>query len=452
MRTAWFLAVLLIASVSLTSAVHAEDTASRPNVLLIMADDLGAECLGCYGGESFDTPNLDALARTGIRFENCYATPYCIPSRMQLMTGRYPFRTGWIRNEWGGDHYFDPGKETSFAQVLRSAGYATCVVDKWMLCYDFQQHPTTFADAGFDEHFMWRLWDTSIPIAERVAPNNPITPGVWNASLWKNGPTQAPEESYAPDLFCDFLIDFIERHHEGPFLAYWPMHLVHLETFSGRTTPPTPDTLRTRGKNDVSGRNIDKQQGMADMIRYMDKLVGRLVTRLDDLGIRKNTLILFTGDNGTSEGIRTEVNGRTIPGGKGQLNELGCRVPLVVNWLGTNPPGTVSSDLVDFTDFFPTLVAAAGAEPPQGVTIDGHSFLPQLKGKIGQPREWIYCQINERWFVRDHQWMLTSKKKLLDITDRYTPKKATNSAESKVAHERLLQAATRLRTQSEIAP
>ena len=441
------MALFVVAAAWLDGAIQPADAAEPPNILLIMADDLGAECLGCYGGTSFSTPNLDALAETGMRFENCYATPYCIPTRMQLMTGRYPFRTGWSRNEWGEDRYFDPAKETCFAQVLRSAGYATCVVDKWMLCYDFQQRPTTFADAGFDEHFMWRLWDTSLPISKRVAPNNPITPGVWDAALWKNGPMQAPAGAYAPDLFCDYLIDFIQRNQKGRFLAYWPMHLVHLETFSGRTTPPTPDTLHTRGNGDTSGRNIDKQQGMADMILYMDKLVGRLVTRLDELGIRENTLILFTGDNGTSEGIRTEIGGETVPGGKGKLNDAGCRVPLVVNWLGTTPAGSVSDDLIDFTDFFPTLVAAAGAKPPRGITIDGRTFLPQLRGEEGQPREWVYSQINERWFIRDHQWMLTNKKELLDITERYAPKKATDSAASTAARERLLQAATRLRAQ-----
>ena len=223
------------------------------------------------------------------------------------------------------------------------------------------------------------------------------------------------------------------------------MHLVHLETFSGRTTPPTPDTLHTCGKGDTSGRNIDKQQGMADMIQYMDKLVGRLVARLDELGIRENTLILFTGDNGTSEGIRTAVDGRVVPGGKGGLDERGCRVPLVANWQGTTPPGVVSNDLVDFTDFFPTLVEAAGVELPEGLAIDGYSFLPQLRGEKGRPREWIFCQLNDRWFIRDQQWMLTSKKELLDVTERYTPEKAPDCPEATAARERLLQAVTRLR-------
>lgn len=434
----------LTITLTFTLACPAATPPSRPNILLIMADDLGAESLGCYGCSNFKTPNLDALARTGIRFENCYATPYCVPSRMQLMTGRYPFRTGWRENKWGEDRYFDPQKETSFAQILRGQGYATCVVDKWMLCYDFQQRPTTFQDAGFDEHLMWRLWDTSIPLGKRIAPNNPITSGLWDAALWRNGPERAPQGSYAPDLFCNFLIDFMRRQRRDPFLAYWPMHLVHLETFHGRTTPPTPDTIETRGRGEVSGHNIDKQQGMADMILYMDKLIGRLVTELDRLGIRENTLIFFTVDNGTSEGIRSEWKGRSILGGKGKLSEAGCRVPLIANWIGTIPGGRVSEDLIDFTDFLPTMMAAAGAELPKNRKIDGISFLPQLLNQPGKSREWVFCQLNRRWLLRDHRWNWNEKGILHDVSNRYQPKRPTETEEAAEARQRLSEVITRL--------
>jgi arylsulfatase A len=365
---------------------------------------------------------------------------------MQLMTGRYPLRTGWSRNAWGKQWYFDPDKETSFAQLLRTAGYSTCVVDKWMLSYDFRFRPQTFAEAGFDEHFMWRLWDDSIPIEDRAAPNIPITSGLWDAALWKNGPCDEGQGQYAPDLFCDFLIDFIERNRNGPFLVYWPMHLVHTETFHGRTTPPTPDTIDTTPGKDRSGRSTDKQPGMAAMIQYMDKLVGRLVSALDRLGIRENTLILFTGDNGTTEGIRSEVGGRVIFGGKGQLSESGCRVPLVVNWLGTTPKGTVCDDLIDFSDFLPTLVDAGSARRPADATIDGRTFLPQVKGQPGRPREWVYCQLDSRYFIRDHRWMLHSDGRLLDVTNRYTPEPAMDSVEARAARVRLKRAVEELRS------
>ncbi len=417
----------------------------KPNIVLIMADDLGAECLGCYGGTSFRTPVLDKLARTGVRFNNCYATPVCITSRMQLMTGRYPFRTGWTSNTWGEELYFDPAKETSFAQLLRSAGYATCVVDKWMLSYDFQHRPQVFREAGFDEHYMWRLWDTSIPRNRRVAPNNPITSGTWDAAIWQDGPCNDGIGHYGPDLFCQHLIDFIERHQDKPFLAYWPMHLVHTETVCGRTTPPTPDTLHTKGHGDTSGKNIDKQQGMADMIFYMDKLVGRVVSTLDRLGIRGRTLILFTGDNGTTCGIRSKVDGNTVLGGKGHLSEAGCRVPLLVNWQGTVPGGRALDNMVDFTDFLPTMAEAAGADLPAGVKIDGQSFLAQAKGQAGTTRSWVYCHLNAHFFIRDKRWMLHDDGRLLDLSDRYAPHPAQASAEADAARCTLQRALRELR-------
>jgi len=417
----------------------------RPNILFIMADDLGAECLGCYGSISYQTPHFDQLAKTGVRFENCYATPLCVPSRMQLMTGRYPFRTGWTRNAWGDDWHFDPKKEISFAQLLCTAGYKTCVVDKWMLCYDFQNRPQTFDEAGFDEHYMWRLWDTSIPLDDRVAPNNPITSGLWDAAIWKDGPVDDGRDKYALDLFCDYLINFIERHRDEPFLAYWPMHLVHTETFHGRTTPPTPDTVAIPGKTDKTGCTIDKQEGMADMIHYMDKLVGRLISTLDRLGIREKTLILFTGDNGTSEGIQSKLGDRVVAGGKGQLTEAGCRVLLIVNWKGTASEGRSLDDLIDFTDFLPTLVQASGSQLPSAVTIDGRSFLPQVKGEKGNPREWVYCQLEESWFIRNKQWMLYDDGRLLDITDRYAPVPAADTTESMNARYSLQQVVRDLR-------
>jgi arylsulfatase A len=406
----------------------------KPNIVLILADDLGAESVGCYGGH-VKTPNLDALARAGVRFENCYATPYCVPSRMQFMTGRYPFRTGWTQNVWGARWRFDPKAETSFAHVLKSAGYATCVVDKWMLCYDFKDTPDNLREAGFDEHYMWRLWR-----------DGKVTRGYWDAELWKDG--RALEDGkgkYGPDLFCDYLIEFMERHADRPFLAYWPMHIPHLETATGRNAPATPDTIGSAGPGGRDGVGIDIQKGMGDMIAYMDALVGRVVAALDRLGIRDRTLILFTGDNGTTAGIRTRVGDRVVVGGKGKLDEAGCRVPLIANWKGRTPAGAALDDLVDFTDFLPTLADAAGAPLPIGKVIDGRSFLPQIRGEPGRPREWVYCQLGANWFIRDLRWRLTGKDDLEDLTDRYAPRPAGEGPEAAAARDRLQAAARRLR-------
>ena len=407
----------------------------RPNVVFILADDLGAECLGCYGSASYATPNLDALARGGVRFDNCYATPLCVPSRMQLMTGRYPFRTGWTHNRWGRNWCFDPKKETSFAHLLKAAGYATCVVDKWMLCYDFKDTPDNMRRAGFDEHYMWRLWK-----------DGKVSRGYWDAELWKDGrEIDHGKGKYGPDLFCDYLIDFMRRNKDAPFLAYWPMHIPHTETATGRNTPATPETISKHGPGGRDGKGIGVQQGMADMIRYTDALVGRVVAAVDSLGLRGNTLILFTGDNGTTAGIRSRLGDRVIVGGKSRLSEEGCRVPLVASWKGTAPAGRVLDDLVDFTDFLPTFAEAAGAKLPEGKAIDGRSFLPQLRGEKGSLREWAYCQLGGDWFIRDKRWRLSSRGALDDLTDRYAPKPAGDSADGDEARRRLKAAAEKLR-------
>jgi arylsulfatase A len=403
-----------------------EDTYNeKPNILFIMADDLGAESLSCYGSTNFKTPILDRLAQTGVRFENCYATPACVPSRMQLMTGMYPFRTGWTKNAWGEEWYFDADKQTSFANIINAEGYETCVVDKWMLCYDFKDHPNTFKDAGFDEHYMWRLWDTSIPIDERVSPDIPITSGYWYPDIWKNGPVDVGKGEYGPDLFCDYLIDFFKRNKNKPFLAYWPMHLVHRETYHGKTTPPTPLTVSEYP--DKTGKTIDKQKGTADMIFYMDKLIGRLVSTLDNLKLREKTLIVFTGDNGTSFEIVSHWNDTIIRGGKRDLTEAGCRVPLIANWPSVLPNGKVEEQLVDFTDFFPTFAEISGATIPQKLTIDGYNFLSKSLGSDNDTRKWVYCQLNEDWFIRNTQWCLYNNGTLYNVTERYNPRIAKDT-------------------------
>jgi arylsulfatase A len=154
----------------------------------------------------------------------------------------------------------------------------------------------------------------------------------------------------------------------------------------------------------------------ADNIAYLDKLVGKLVAELESLKLREKTLIVFVGDNGSTKGAHT-VHGRPIHGKKGELNEGGCRVPLILNWLGTTPAGKVSKDLVSITDFFPTFTELAGGTLPAGVTIDGHSIAPQAMGQTGKPRDWVYVQLRSDRYVRDSRWKLTSAGEFFDMRD-----------------------------------
>jgi arylsulfatase A len=336
----------------------------RPNLILIMADDFGYELVGANGGHSYRTPQLDELAATGMRFEHCYVQPLCTPTRVQLMTGQYNVR-----------NYTEFGRidrdATTFAHVLKNAGYATAIAGKWQLGLS-RNLPQRL---GFDESCLWQ--HTRRP------------PRYANPGLEYNGVERDFEDGeYGPKLVNDFAIDFITRHKEGPFLLYYPMMLTH------RPFEPTPDSADWDPK--ASGPEADRDvKYFADMVEYMDKMIGRLVEKLDELEIRDNTLVIFLGDNGTDRSVTSQFKGLPYQGGKGLGNSRGMHVPLIVNWPGRVSGGRVNADLIDSSDFLPTLCEAAGAELPKPLPIDGRSFFPQLMGQTGQPRDWIYC-----WYAR----------------------------------------------------
>ena len=324
----------------------------KPNIIFILADDLGLGDVGCCGSDHYKTPRLDALAAGGIRFEQCFSTPLCGPTRSQIMTGRYPFRTGMISNQSG--EVLDRANETMMPKVLKPAGYVTAHVGKW------HQLPLEPGDWGFDEYLRfsrsgkyWREQDHTYTLNGKK--------------------TDLPEGKYLPDVMHEFLVDFITRHREQPFYVYYSMSHIHTPIMR------TPESTTTSDQ-------------YADNISYMDKLVGKLADELDRLKLRDNTLIVFIGDNGTAGAVHAEtstVHGKQLSGRKGKMLEGGSRVPMIVNWPGTTPSGKVSRDLIDVSDFFPTFAALAGAERPKGVTIDGRDFSPQLKGQKGNPREWV---------------------------------------------------------------
>jgi arylsulfatase A len=349
----------LIAAVLLPGAAA---TARPPNLVLIMADDLGYETLGCNGGESYATPRLDRLAADGARFTRCFAQPLCTPTRVQLMTGLSNKRNYRSFGE------IDPAA-TTFANLLRDAGYATCIAGKWQLGQD----PDLPRRLGFDEACLWQ--HTRRP------------PRYANPGLEINGqPRDYTDGSYGPDLVNDFVCDFIGRMGDRPFLVYYPMILTH--------SPYQPTPQSTAWDPQASGEKRSEKRFFADMVTAMDRLVGRVVDRLDDCGLRNDTLVIFLGDNGTGQGITSRFQGRRVAGGKGMTTAAGMHVPLVVNWPGRVPPETVVESLVDTTDFLPTLIDAAELSLPEGC--DGRSFLPQALGDPGLARDWIYSWYSPR--------------------------------------------------------
>jgi len=358
--------VWVLGSSAFLAAVEASSTPQeRPNVILILADDLGYETIGVNGGQSYRTPCLDQLAATGVRFEHCYVQPLCTPTRVEIMTGQSNARN-YVR--FG---VIDPTL-TTFAHLFEGAGYATAMVGKWQL----GQERDLPRRMGFQEYYLWQ--HTRRP--PRYA--NPGLEIMGEERDYRNG-------EYGPDLLHQFACDFISRHREKPFLLYYCLTLTHAPF------QPTPDSPDWDPK--AFGEEVNRDpRHFGEMVVYMDKLVGKLVDHLDSLGVRSRTLIIFTADNGTARGIRSQWNNQEVTGGKGSTTRAGMHVPLIVNWPGKIPGGRVCSDLVDSTDFLPTICEAVGIPLPPELVLDGKSFWPQLIGQKGRPREWIYCWYSPR--------------------------------------------------------
>ena len=385
--------------------------ARKPNIVLILADDLGIGNISAYGADNFKTPNIDALAKSGTIYERCFSAPVCGPSRAELMTGRYGFRTGMTGNDKESAKIMAAATEIMIPKILKPAGYVTGQVGKW------SQVPLEPADWGFDEYMRFQAsgdyWNTQ-KRAEKYTVNGKSVP--------------LADGEYLPDKMHNFAVDFISRHKDEPFFLYYPMSHVHTDILR------TPDSAP------------DSKDLFMDNIHYMDKLVGKLVAELDRLKLRDNTVIFFVGDNGVhpGEGDRSTIRGRRISGAKGMMLEGGSLVPCIVSWPGKIAAGKVSPDLVDFSDFLPTISELAGANLPEGVTIDGKSFASILKGEEGTPREWIFVQLGRNWYVRESKWKLNHAGELFDMKDAPFEEKpvATDSTDPEaIAARARLQAA-----------
>lgn len=394
-------------------AILSTSVFAKPNIILIMADDVGYECFGCYGSEQYQTPNIDSLAARGLRFDHCYSQPLCTPSRVKIMTG-----LSNVRN-YSGFSILN-GDQRTFGHLLQEAGYKTFVGGKWQL-YGAEHYSPQFRGkgswpraTGFDHCCLWQV----DRLGERY----------WNPLLYVDGENQQfAEKDFGPDIVADHVLQFMEDNRSGPFFVYYPMILVH--------SPFVP----TPGSESLSSK--DKQRNFEDMVRHMDDIVGRIVEQTERLGMAEETLILFTGDNGTHKSITSRLGARVIQGGKGQTTDAGTRVALVAYQPGAVPSGAVNGDLIDFSDFVPTFQQLAGAAVPEG--LDGVSFAPQLRGERGEPRQWIYCYYNPRpertepqRFVRDQRWKLYGDGRFYDVAAdplEQTPLGEQNAARAKLA-------------------
>jgi len=381
---AWACCLLALMCLGVAGAAVAAD--DRPNIILIMADDLGYECIGANGSE-YDTPSLDALAAGGVRFTNCFANPICTPSRVKIMTGQYNVRN-YVK--FG----LLPRGEVTFAHQLKKAGYATAIAGKWQLGPEVDA-PKHF---GFDRSCLWQH------TRKRTWAGKKNDSRFSNPALEIDGKeVDFTSGEYGPRVCADFICDFIEEKKDGPFLVYFPMILTHCPFV------PTPDSKDWDPKDKGSETYKGDAKYFPDMVTYMDRSVGQIVAKLEKLGLRENTLILFTGDNGTDKPVKTMMDGRQIVGGKGQMADEGTRTPLIASWPGKIKKGHVSDELVDFTDMMPTLCEVSGAELPAGYAGDGVSLLPALRGEAGRDKPWVYIWYRGQVMARNKTYSLVGK-------------------------------------------
>lgn len=374
---------MICLSLVITSSHSGMAKKKKINVILIMADDMGYETLGCNGSLSYQTPNIDRMAEEGVRFLNCYSQPLCTPSRVKIMTGKYNYRN------YESFGYLNPDERT-FGNIMKDAGYATAVVGKWQLNglekygedrkkqwpgWNDMDRPHTF---GFDEYCLWHFTERGNRYADPTIEQN----GKMLSGL---------EDAYGPDIFKNYVLDFIERKKDKPFFIYYPMVLTH-SPFS-----PTPDT---EGWKNIKLRNKDDVKNFPAMMAYVDKIVGEIKNKVEKEGIADRTLILFTGDNGTKKNVYTETLAGTYRGGKGTMLNGGTHVPLIAWWPGHFEEGAVYDELIDFSDFYSTLADLAGHRE----THDGQSFLPLLTGKPYEEKEAVFVHYDLRLGPGVHEY------------------------------------------------
>lgn len=359
-----------------------------PNIIFILADDIGYECIGAYGG-TYRTPNLDALAKSGMLFENCHSQPLSTPTRVQVMTGKYNHKN-YV--EFG---YINPDEKT-FAHLAKKAGYRTSIAGKWQLGLE-ESLPSQL---GFDDYCLWQFTEKSIS-EQRYA----------NACVEVNGklhPSSADIDTYGPDIHQEHVLEYISRHKDDRFFIYYPTPLVH--------SPFQPTPLSESWKHEEK-RLVQTLSGFSDMVEYLDRQVGEIIDRLKKEGIYENTVIVFAGDNGTNRKIVSAMkDGTVVRGGKGRTTDNGTHVPLIVSYPGVVRPGTIEPRLVDMTDMMPTFADLMGVEVPVDWDTDGISFYPELTGEKGPDRKWIFCHYaplnkgkasrNDTRFVRTEHFKL----------------------------------------------
>lgn len=365
MANAWIPPAAIAAPAAQAEPAQSPRPARPPNIVFILADDLGVEGLNSYGGEYY-TPNIDALARQGVSFESAHAMPNCTPSRTRLLTAKENHRN------YEAFGYLNP-KERTFGNAMKEAGYVTGIVGKWQLSgngYDGRVGITP-TQAGFDEYLLWQVGGNK---GSRY----------WGPTLVENGRVRTSESGFGPDREREFALNFIDRHKDKPFVLYIPTVLTHAPFV------PTPNSLNAG----------DPKERFAGMISYLDTTVGQVMAKLSALGLDDNTVVIFTGDNGTNKSITSYRNGAEVRGGKGTSTIRGTQVPMIIRWPGQFPAGQRRDGLFDIMDVYPTMAEIAGKPIPAG-TVDGVSQVPVITGEKRAARSHIFMHYAPVWPTAD---------------------------------------------------
>jgi len=387
-------ACLLIASAGL----HAAPSTEKPNIVFILADDLGWADLGCYGSTFYETPNLDRLAKEGMRFTDAYAAaPVCSPTRASILTGKYPARSGitdWLpgRKDQPSQKLNRPVipaflslEETTFAEALKDADYKTAFFGKWHL---------GDSPSNWPEH---QGSDLNLGGCEKGTP-----PSYFSPYQLPNLP-DGPEGEYLTDRLTSEAINFIQQHRDKPFLVYLSHYAVHtplqakatlLEKYKAKAAKlPAGESPEFLDDNGRAVRQVQNRPAYAAMVENLDENVGRILDKLTSLGLNENTIVIFTSDNGglsTAEGSPT--SNLPLRAGKGWAYEGGVREPLLIKWPGVTELGSICNKPVSSPDFFPTILAMAGLQPIPQQHLDGTSLVPELQGADSPERPifWHY--------------------------------------------------------------
>ncbi len=393
-RTCVLITLLLCGAMS--QIVHARE---KPNIVFILADDIGIESLKTYGGRSTSTPHIDQLAQDGMTFTHCFANPKCTPSRAEVLTGTYPSQNGMktVLSHYAERNFLDPTRFDSFANLLKASGYRTAIAGKWNLSW--LEKNNTLGEFGFDEHCMWQMFDkTGKKRSRYYSPYLRINNRIVEEEI---------SDKFGPQVLSDFMTDFIRRNKEKPFLLFYPALLPHIPYIE----PPG---------SDVSGSPKNPKR-MANhcfplMVNYLDKNVGALVQALSRNGIERDTIVIFCADNGTHHHVTSVWGERNQPiqGGKTTMTDRGSRVPLIIKWPGSVKAGSTCESLVEFADFLPTLGEVADAREPRQ-KVSGQSFLAQMKGLDSPARQWVHVEHGEKRLIRTKDWIFNNDQELIRV-------------------------------------